>query len=64
MNIQAAVKGSDQTAQAGLSLSVARITLLEISCHSWERSGSMEETLTQDRGATGKSLTGVTALCP
>ena len=43
---------------------INRITLLEISCHSWKRSGSMEETLTQERGATGKSLTGVTALCP
>ena len=46
MNIQAAAKGSDQTAQAGLSLSDR--TLLEISCHSWERSGSMEECLTGD----------------
>ena len=43
---------------------IARITLFEISCRSWERSGSMEKTLTQDRGATGKSHTGVTALYP
>ena len=43
---------------------IAHITLLEISCHSWERSGSMEDCLTRDWGATGKSLTGVTVLCP
>ena len=29
-----------------------------------ERSGSVVECLTGDRGATGLSLTGVTALCP
>ena len=29
-----------------------------------ERSGSAVECLTQDRGATGPSFTGVTALCP
>ena len=29
-----------------------------------ECSGSVVECLTQDRGATGSSLTGVTALCP
>ena len=29
-----------------------------------ERSGSVIECLTQDRGAVGLSLTGVTALCP
>ena len=28
----------------------------------WERSGSMVECLTQDRGAAGSSLTGVTVL--
>ena len=28
----------------------------------WERSGSVEECSTQDRGAAGKSLTSVTAL--
>ena len=30
----------------------------------WERSGSVVECLTQDRGAAGSSLTGVTALSP
>ena len=30
----------------------------------WECSGSVVECLTQDRGAAGSSLTGVTALCP
>ena len=30
----------------------------------WERSSSVVECLTQDRGAAGLSLTGVTALCP
>ena len=30
----------------------------------WERSGSLVECLTRDRGASGSSLTGVTALCP
>ena len=30
----------------------------------WERSGSVVECLTRDRGAAGFSLTGVTALCP
>ena len=30
----------------------------------WERSGSVVECLTRDRGATGSSLTDVTALCP
>ena len=29
-----------------------------------ERSGSVVECLTRDRGAPGSSLTGVTALCP
>ena len=29
-----------------------------------ERSGSVEECLTQDRRAVGSSLTGITALCP
>ena len=29
-----------------------------------ERSGSVVECLTRDRGATGSRLTGVTALCP
>ena len=29
-----------------------------------ERSGSVEECLTRDRGAAGLNLTGVTALCP
>ena len=29
-----------------------------------ERSGSVVECLTRDGGATGSSLTGVTALCP
>ena len=33
-------------------------------CHLWERSGSVLEYLTRDRGAAGSSLTGVTALCP
>ena len=30
----------------------------------WERSGSVVERLTWDRGAAGSSLIGVTALCP
>ena len=30
----------------------------------WERSGSVVECLTHDRGGTGSSLTGVTGLCP
>ena len=30
----------------------------------WERSGSVVECLTRDRGAAGSSLTGFTALCP
>ena len=30
----------------------------------WERSGSVEECLTGDRGAAGSSLNGVAALCP
>ena len=30
----------------------------------WEPSGSEVECLARDRGATGSSLTGVTALCP
>ena len=29
----------------------------------WERSGSVVEFLTRDRGAAGSSLAGVTALC-
>ena len=29
----------------------------------WERSGSVVDCLTQDQGAAGLSLTGVTALC-
>ena len=35
-----------------------------ITCVIWERSGSVAECLTRDRGAAGSSLTGVTALCP
>ena len=31
--------------------------------HLWERSGSVVECLTRDRGAAGSSLTGVTVLC-
>ena len=30
----------------------------------WERSGSVVECLTRDRGAAGSSLTCVTVLCP
>ena len=30
--------------------------------HVWERSGSVGECLTRDRGAAGSSLTGITAL--
>ena len=30
----------------------------------WERSGSVVECLTRDRGVAGSSLTGVTVLCP
>ena len=30
----------------------------------WERSGSVVEILTRDRGAAGSSLTVVTVLCP
>ena len=41
------------TVKNWLSLTIAR-----------ERSGSVVECLTQDRGAAGSSLTGVTALCP
>ena len=32
--------------------------------NTWERSGSVLECLTRDRGAAGSSLTGVTVLCP
>ena len=32
--------------------------------YSWERSGSVVEWLTRDRGAAGSSLTGVTTLYP
>ena len=34
------------------------------SMHYWERSGSVVECLTRDRGASGSSLTGISALCP
>ena len=30
----------------------------------WERSGSVVECLTRDRGAAGSSLSGITPLCP
>ena len=30
----------------------------------WERSGSVVECLTRDRGAAGSSLTDIIALCP
>ena len=46
-------------------LLVAHTTLLETSCHGScirERSGSVIECLTPDRGAAGLSLTGVTRL--
>ena len=37
----------------------------QLACYrNWERSGSVVECLTRDRGTTGSSLTGVTALCP
>ena len=32
--------------------------------YNWERSGSVVECLTRDRGAAGSNLTSVTALCP
>ena len=32
--------------------------------NNWERSGSVVECLTRDRGAAGSSLIGNTALCP
>ena len=38
--------------------------LLLITYHIKERSGSLVECLTRDRGAAGLSLTGVTTLCP
>ena len=38
--------------------------LLLITYHIRERSGSLVERLTRDRGAAGLSLTGVTTLCP
>ena len=53
MNIQAAVKGSDQTAQAGLSLSDRTYHIVGNLMSQLGASGSMEETLTQDRGAMG-----------
>ena len=37
---------------------------LEIRTCEWERSGSVVECLTLDRGAAGSSLTGVCVLCP
>ena len=38
--------------------------LLPLSVYGMERSGSVVECLTQDRGAAGSSLTGITVLCP
>ena len=38
------------------------IFLFGLTILTWERSGSVIECLTQDRGAAGLSLTGVTAL--
>ena len=37
---------------------------LDIKRHYRERSGSVVECLTRDRGAAGSSLTGVAASCP
>ena len=44
--------------------SVAYKTLVRPQLEYRERSGSVVECLTPDRGAAGSSLTGVTALCP
>ena len=41
---------------------IYRFALAQVGC--MERSGTVEECLTRDRGAAGSSLTGVTALCP
>ena len=40
------------------------IVVNDFVCKSRERSGSVVECLTRDRGAAGSSLTGVTVLCP
>ena len=53
MNIQAAVKGSDQTTQAGLSLSDRTYHIVGNLMSQLGANGSMEECLTRDQGATG-----------
>ena len=42
------------------------MTVVDLYCYIslWERSGSVVECMTQDRGAACSSLTGVTVLCP
>ena len=51
---------------AKFEMSSAAIYVLSKHCHCflWECSGSVVECLTQDQGAPGLSLIGVTALCP
>ena len=64
MNIQAAVKGSDQTAQAGLSLSDRTYHIVGNLMSQLGAQWLNERDLDSRRGAMGKSFTGVTALCP
>ena len=45
-------------------LIMTRTVNCDIKPQTRERSGSVVECLTQDRGVAGSSLTGVTALCP
>ena len=53
-------KGSDL--HAPLCNLARALPICMVQGRNWERSGSVVERLTRDRGAAGSSLTGVTAL--
>ena len=46
------------------SIGFKRVNYQNLVCRLRERSGSVVECLTQDWGAAGSSLTGITVLCP
>ena len=55
---------SSLTTHARPSSETRRLNFSKQESLNQERSGSAVESLTRDRGATGPSFTGVTALCP
>ena len=59
-------KARAETKEPGkvLELKTILVSIFVITCNLWERSGSVVEFLTRDRGAAGSSLIGVTRCGP